>query len=140
LPKAQLVFDLAQSLGEANVKQTLERADKMVAGGLSPDTLIASLVDHLRNLLILRTCGPDSTLVEVPGLLMKDLADQAARFDPIVLTQDITILEELRRSLRTSQAGRALLDATLVRLALAEQFNQIGELLSEGADGAASAS
>ena len=27
---------------------------------LAPDTLIASLIDHVRNLLILRTCGPDS--------------------------------------------------------------------------------
>src|SRR5436305_10398145 len=47
LPKSQLVFDLAQSIGEADVKQTLARTEKMVAGGLAPDTLIASLVDHL---------------------------------------------------------------------------------------------
>ncbi|HYO09918.1 MAG TPA: DNA polymerase III subunit gamma/tau, partial [Tepidisphaeraceae bacterium] len=143
LPKSQLVFDLAQSIGEADVKAVLTRTDKIVTGGLSPDTLLASLVDHLRNLLILRTCGPDTDLVEVPGLSMQDLQGQAARFDPVVLTQDIAILEELRRQLRTSQAGRALLDATLVRLALAEQFNQIGELLtgdggrSDGAVGGA---
>src|SRR5215213_4163433 len=135
LPKSQLVFDLAQAIGEADVKAVLTRADKMIAGGLSPDTLIASLVDHLRNLLILRTCGPDSNLVEVPGVATKDLAGQAMRFDPVVLSQDIAVLEELRRQIRTSQAGRALLDATLVRLALAEQFNQIGELLSGTAGG-----
>src|SRR3954452_5077522 len=73
LPKIQLVFDLAQSIGEADVKEVLGRADKMIASGLAIDSLIASLVDHLRNLLILRTCGPDSKLVEVPGLAMKDL-------------------------------------------------------------------
>src|SRR3954466_1301870 len=66
LPRAQLIFDLAESIGEADVKKTLVQVDKIVSGGLAPDTLIASLVDHLRNLLILRTCGPDSTLVEVP--------------------------------------------------------------------------
>ena len=81
---------------------------------------------------MLRTCGRESKLVEVPGLAMNDLERQAAKFDPIVLTQDIAILEELRRQIRTSQAGRALLDATLVRLALAEQFNQIGDLLAGG--------
>jgi DNA polymerase III gamma/tau subunit len=112
------------------VKETLGRTDKMIAGGLSIDTLIASLVDHLRNLLILRTCGPESNLVEVPGLSMKELAGQAMRFDPVVLSQDIAILEELRRQIRQSQAGRALLDATLVRLALAEQFNAIGNVLA----------
>ena len=77
-----------------------------------------------------RTCGPDSTLVEVPGLAMKDLTAQAERFDAGVLAQDITILEELRRNMRQNQTGRALLDATLVRLAMAEQFLSINELLS----------
>src|SRR4051812_21862809 len=130
LPRAQLIFDLAESIGQADVKRTLVQTDKIISGGLAPDTLIASLVDHLRNLLILRTCGPDSTLVEVPGLSMKELQAQAAKFDATVLAQDIALLEELRRQLRTSQAGRALLDAALVRLALAEQFTQIGDLLA----------
>lgn len=130
LPRTQIIFDLAQAIGEGDVKATLTQTDKIVTGGLSPDTLLGSLVDHLRNLLVLRTCGPDSKLVEVPGLSLKDLVAQAGKFDPIILSQDIAILEELRRQIRTSQAGRALIDATFVRLALAEQFNQIGDLLA----------
>src|SRR5207248_2683542 len=59
-----------------------------------------------------------------------DLQAQAQQFDPIALTQDITILEELRRNIRQSRAGRALLDATLVRMALADQFASIGDLLA----------
>src|SRR5439155_9585580 len=81
--------------------------------------------------LVLRTCGNDSDLIEVAGLSPAELAKQAERFDPVLLTQDITILEDLRRQLRQTQAGRAILDATLVRLALAEQFTSIGELLGE---------
>src|SRR3954469_19224559 len=68
LPKAQLVFDLAQEIGQGNVKGVLAQSSAMITRGLSPDSLIASLVDHLRNLLVLRTCGADSELVEVPGL------------------------------------------------------------------------
>jgi DNA polymerase-3 subunit gamma/tau len=130
LPRAQLLFDLAQAIGEGDVKRTLTQADSMIAGGMSADTLITSLVDHLRNLLILRTCGAESGLVDVPGMNPADLNKQAGRFDPVVLTQDITILEELRRTLRQAQTGRALLDATLVRLALAEQFASVGDLMS----------
>src|SRR3954463_13525459 len=50
LPKSLLIFDLAQAIGEANVKDVLTQADKIIAGGLAPDSLIAALVDHLRNL------------------------------------------------------------------------------------------
>ncbi|HWP41190.1 MAG TPA: DNA polymerase III subunit gamma/tau, partial [Tepidisphaeraceae bacterium] len=129
MPRAQAIYELVQSIGAGDVKAVLEGADRLIARGLSPDTLVVSLADHLRNLLILRTCGPDSQLVEVPGIAIEELTAQAERFEPMVLTQDIAILEELRRNLRTSQAGRALLDATLVRLALADQFTSVQELL-----------
>jgi DNA polymerase-3 subunit gamma/tau len=131
LPRTQVLFDLANAIGGGDVKSTLAQVDAIITGGLSVDALIGSFTDHLRNLLILRTCGPDSTLVEVPGLDMKDLVGQANQFDAVTLSQDITILEELRRNIRQSQAGRALLDATLVRLSLADQFAAIGDLLSQ---------
>jgi len=130
MPRAQAIYEMVQSIGLGEVKAVLEGAERLISRGLSPDTLVVSLAEHLRNLLILRTCGPDSQLVEVPGIAIEELTRQAERFEPLVLTQDIAILEELRRNLRTSQAGRALLDATLVRLALAEQFTSVQELLS----------
>src|SRR5439155_14545230 len=119
-----------------DTKNVLERANKLVSQGLSTDTLVTSLADHLRNLLVIRTCGTDSELIEVPGMPMEDLQSQAGKFDPIVLSQDIAILEELRRQLRSTGAARALLDATLVRLALAEQFTSVEQLLT-GVNGAA---
>ena len=137
LPRSQRVFDLAQAIGAGDVKATLKQATSIIDGGLSVDSLIAALTDHLRNLLVLRTCGPDEELVEVPGLAMEELLKQAGQFDPAALTQDIAILEELRRHIRQSQAGRALLDATLVRMALADQFASIGQLLARLDGGAA---
>ncbi|HEX8521330.1 MAG TPA: DNA polymerase III subunit gamma/tau [Tepidisphaeraceae bacterium] len=130
LPKSQLIFDLAQQVGQGQVKAVLTQTDKLISSGLSTDTLMASLLEHLRNLLILRTCGPDCEMVEVPGLNPKDLNAQAQQFDPVALAQDIAILEELRRNMRTSQAGRAMLDAALVRLTLSDQFRSIADLLT----------
>ena len=43
----------------------------------------------------------------------------------------IVILEELRRTIRQSQAARALLDATIVRLSLAEQFTPIAQMIGQ---------
>ncbi len=130
LPKSQLLFELADAIGSGDTKTVLTQSDSMITGGLSPDSLVAALVDHLRNLLILRACGDSaSDLVEVPGLSPADLRKQAEKFDPVALTQDIAILEELRRHMRQSQGGRALLDATLVRMTLSDQFASISDLL-----------
>src|SRR5947207_12634437 len=68
MPKAQAIFDLVQVIGEGKVKDVLDRSSKLVSGGLSTDALLANLIEHLRNLLVLRTCGRDSELVEVPGI------------------------------------------------------------------------
>jgi DNA polymerase-3 subunit gamma/tau len=132
LPKAQLVFELVESIGGGDVKQALERSGALIAAGLSPDGLIAALSDHLRSLLIVLTCGKESGLLDVPGLEETDLAGQAGKFDAATLAQDIAILEELRRNMRQNQTGRAMLDATLVRIALAEQFSSIGPMLGQG--------
>src|SRR3954464_13717734 len=53
MPRAQAMFDIGQAIGEGDLKSTLQQAGKLITGGLSPDTLIASIVDHLRNLLVL---------------------------------------------------------------------------------------
>jgi DNA polymerase III subunit gamma/tau len=132
LPRAQAIFELVDSLGSGDVKQVLERAGTLISAGLSPDALIAALSDHLRNLLIALTCGQESGLIDIPGLGEADLGSQASRFDAASLAQDIAILEELRRTMRQNQTGRAMLDATLVRIALAEQFASINRALSGG--------
>jgi DNA polymerase-3 subunit gamma/tau len=137
LPKSQLLFDLAEAIGRGDVKGTLSQADSLVQGGLSVDSFLAALIDHLRNLLVLNACGAESGLVEVPGLPIKDLAAQSQRFNAVTLAQGVAILEELRRQARQSGAGRALLDATLVRLALAKQFTSVGEVVGKGSEAAA---
>lgn len=129
LPKSQLLFDLAQAIASGDTKAVLHQSDAMITASLSPEMLIAALVDHLRNLLIFNACGGATDLIEVPGLSLAQIKSQAGRFDTATLSQDIIILEELRRTVRTTQAGRALLDATLVRLTLADQFASISELL-----------
>jgi len=135
LPRSGQIFDLVTAIGSGDVKATLLQVDTLITSGLSPETLAGSLVDHLRNLLILKTVGKDNELVETPGLSLDDLMNQAQKFDAVALSQDIVVLEELRRQLRSSAAGRALIDATMVRLALAEQFTAIGDMLDGVSDG-----
>jgi DNA polymerase-3 subunit gamma/tau len=136
LPKSQQIFDIAQQIGSGDVKSVLVSVDSIITRGLSPETLASSLIDHFRNLLILRTCGKNSELVEVPGLPLEEIFQQAQAFDPVVLSQNIVVLEELRRQLRSASAGRALIDATMVRLALAGQFSTVEDLLAAASDGA----
>jgi DNA polymerase-3 subunit gamma/tau len=130
MPKAQVTFELVQAIGEGRPADVLKHLDTIIASGQSVDTLVTALIEHLRNLMLLATCGKEADLVDVPGLSIDALVEQARKFDQTVLVQDIVILEESRRSLKTSSCWRALLEATLVRLAMAEQFTQISRLIA----------
>src|SRR5215213_9003138 len=44
LPKSQLLFDLAEAIGSGDTKAVLSQSNAMITGGLSPDSLVASLV------------------------------------------------------------------------------------------------
>jgi DNA polymerase-3 subunit gamma/tau len=137
MPRGRLIFDLVQRIGEGDVPGTLSQLEAMLASGFSADTLLVAMVEHLRNLMVIRACGEQSDLVQATTIAPAELAAQAGRFDLVFLSQDIVVLEELRRQIRQTQAHRALLDATMVRLALTEQFTPIGELADNPAAQAA---
>jgi DNA polymerase-3 subunit gamma/tau len=129
LPRGQRLMELAQAIGSGDVKSALTQADGMITSGLSVDAMVGAISDYFRNLLIARTCGADSELLDVPGVSESEIAAQADKFPSVALAQDIAILEELRRNLRFNQTGRAMLDAALVRLTLSEQFGPIRDLM-----------
>jgi DNA polymerase III subunit gamma/tau len=129
LPRWQSLLELGDAIGKADVGRTLTCAGALLSAGMSADALLAALAEHLRNLLILRTCPADSDLVEAAGAQLADLRKQSEKFDSAVLVQDIAVLEEVRRQIRQGYGGRALLDAALARLAMSEQFASVGQLL-----------
>ena len=88
------------------------------------------LTDHLRTLMLLSVCGADTDLVDVPGSLRERLAEQAGRFDAPTYVYMIALGHELRRTVKSSGGGRALLDAAAVRLAMSEQFSDIKAALA----------
>ncbi|MEM8874827.1 MAG: DNA polymerase III subunit gamma/tau [Planctomycetota bacterium] len=132
MPRQQALADLTDAIGTGEISKVLEQTEAMLAAGLSGESLVTALSDHLRDLLLMGTCGKDTDLVEPAGLERSTLAEQAEKFSPADLAQDIAILEDLKRSLRGG-TGRALLDATLVRLTLASQFTPVSALMDGSA-------
>jgi len=136
LPKWQSLLELVSAIGDSDVGRTLTKAGAMLAEGMSGDALAAALAEQLRDLLILRTCPADADLVDASATATADLKREAEKFDPSALVQDITLLEEARRQMRQGHGGRALLDAVLARLAMADQFASMDQLLGRADTGA----
>jgi len=129
-PHDELLAELVDRLADGDPAGALVALDRSLSEGHSLEQFCGSLIDYLRELMVIRVCGPKTELVDVPAPVRERLAGQAERFDPTSFTYMITVVEELRRSVRFSGAGRTLTEAALIRLASMERFSDVEAILA----------
>ncbi|MFA9477078.1 DNA polymerase III subunit gamma/tau [Phycisphaerales bacterium AB-hyl4] len=135
LPPQQMVIELVDAFAAGDVKVALEKAASLLAHGISQDQLIDVLIERLRQLMLIAACGEASDLVELSEDAKQQAGVQAKQFDPAGLTYMIAVCDNVQRQAKSSPNPRALLDAVIVRLALAEKMADVAALLA-GGDGA----
>ncbi|MFH1417311.1 MAG: DNA polymerase III subunit gamma/tau [Planctomycetota bacterium] len=126
----ELFASLIDCLAAGDAAGALETSDVSLGQGYALDYWCTLLIGQIRDLMVLRVCGGETDLVDVPAGLRERLIEQAGRFDEGAFVYMITVLEELRRSVKSSGSGRALVEAAIVRLAEASKFSSIESLLA----------
>ncbi|MEM6552459.1 MAG: DNA polymerase III subunit gamma/tau [Planctomycetota bacterium] len=132
LPPAERVFELTDAMAAGDLAGTLKGADEVLRTGIGQDQLIEVLTLHLRNLMLIAACGGQTDLVELGNAAKSKAVEQSKRFDAVGLSHMIALCENLARHAKASANPRALLDATLVRLALSEKMADVTALLAGG--------
>ncbi len=130
LPDRTLVSELIDALADGAPGPALERADQLLARGISIDQLLTSLAERLRDLMLLAACGPATPLVELSDEARSVASEQAKRFDPAGLVHMIALCESVARSAKSSSFPRAIVDALVVRLAQTEKLADITAVLT----------
>ncbi len=132
LPAAhdELFAAMIDKLAAQDAAGALAVVDQSLAQGHALDHWCSLLISQIRDLMMLRLCGEDTDLVDVPAGLRSQLNEQCRKFDGGAYVYMITVLEELRRSVKSSGSGRALVEAAIVRLAEAANFSSIESLLA----------
>ncbi len=131
-PRSEQIVALAEAIGQGDLGKVLAQADTTIEEGLALESLAQALQEHFRDLMVLRNCGADTELVEMDdSAVRQQMAEQARMFDDAALVYNITVMEELRRSIRSSGSGRALLEAAMVRLTASERFSDTKALLEQ---------
>ena len=133
LPPAQdeQIFALLQHAAAGDVAAALSALDRVVAGGRGLESFCNDTIEVVRALLLVRTCGPDSPLVDIPAGTRDAYVELSKQFELSHYVQMIAMLEELRRNVRYSGAGRALTEALLARFARMRQWTSIEQLLAQ---------
>jgi len=129
-PHDELSLTVIEHVSTSDAAGALAALDQALQTGRTVDRFCDHLIEHVRTLMLLRVCGPETDLVDVAAAIRPTLLAQADRFDGPTFVYMIAHLEELRRNVKFSGAARALADAAVVRLAMARQFSDIGEILA----------
>jgi DNA polymerase-3 subunit gamma/tau len=131
LPSSEKTYQLLEKIGESDAGGTLQAVDSLLTGGLSCIGLLDALVQSLRDMMVLKASKDTSSLVILTQAEKKSLTKIADFFDIPAIVYDIALFEKLRWPIKNSDNPRALLEASLLRVALAEQFMSIPDLLGE---------
>lgn len=132
LPARERVVSLVDAFADGDVTASLQQIDELLNTGIGQDQLVEVLIEHLRQLMLMAACGVDSKLVELSEDSRQRVGKQAARFDAPGLVHMIALCDGLARNGKSSSNPRALLDAVVVRLALAEKMADVTKVLAGG--------
>jgi DNA polymerase-3 subunit gamma/tau len=138
-PHDELSMAVVDRIAAADPGGALSALDAALQTGRTVDRFSDHLIEHMRTLMLISVCGADTDLVDVPPNVRTELAEQAKRFDAPTYVYMISLLEELRRNVKSSGAARALADAAIVRLAMSHKFTDLETLLDRLDDGAPAA-
>ncbi|HSW44207.1 MAG TPA: DNA polymerase III subunit gamma/tau [Phycisphaerae bacterium] len=130
-PHDETLLRLVGQFADHDAGEALASVDACLAGGYSLERLCESLAEQIRGLMLLNVCGPETSLIEVPGGVREEMTALAKRFEPESLVFMIAVLEDLRRNVRFSSLGRALVEAAVVRLAGSVSYRSVQSLLDE---------
>lgn len=122
---------LVEQLADRDAGGALASLDACLGAGYSLERFAESLAEQLRTLMLLNVCGPTTGLVELPPALAERMVALCKRFDSESYVFMISVLEELRRNIRFSALGRALAEATLVRMAGGAGYRSVQALLDQ---------
>ncbi|MDD5328231.1 MAG: DNA polymerase III subunit gamma/tau [Phycisphaerae bacterium] len=130
-PNSEKIYNLIAKIGDSDAAGTLVAADDLITAGLGEVQITDSLVEYMRDLMVVKSAGTESELLVLTAEQRKQAGRLAEKFDIAALVYNITTLERLRWAIKNSDTPRALLDASLLRFALSEHFLNVDELLSQ---------
>jgi DNA polymerase-3 subunit gamma/tau len=128
-PQHERLRTLLHHAAEGDVAAVLTEAEGILSAGHGLEVFCQEAIELLRTLLLVRVCGADAAMVDIPAGARDDYVKLSGRFEVSHYVQMIPMLEELRRNVRYSGAGRALTEALLVRFAHMRQWASIEQLL-----------
>ena len=128
--EAEVLDEAVGAVLDASSERMLDLADRLVRQGHDLRNFCRELVRHLRNLLVLKTAGARSGLVEAPQQECERLAAFAGNFAEEDLTRLLQLGLDLYADVQRSATPRFHTELGLLKLVHAQRLIPLEELLT----------
>jgi len=129
LPAQSRIEQMLDAVLAGDAAEALTVGQDLLQEGITIDQALDSLTESLRALLVATTCGVDTPLLPLTDEARETLRQRADGVDAPGVLHMIARCEATARHARFTASSRALFDALLVRLSMAEHLASIPELL-----------
>ena len=127
----KLIFDLTDGILAADVPEILVVLDEIYDRGQDMKKLYSDLLEHFRNLLVVKLAKNLDKLVDVPKHEMKMMADQVFRVTPSHVAQLFDILFREEPTMRFSAQPKMALEMALIRMCQIKPVLSIDEVIEK---------
>ena len=132
LPAQARIEQMLDAVLAGDAAEALSVGQGLLQEGITIDQALDSLTESLRTLLVAATCGVDTPLLPLTDDGRALLGSRLEGLDAAGVLHMIARCEATARHARFTASSRALFDALLVRLSMAEHLASIPQLLKGG--------
>jgi DNA polymerase-3 subunit gamma/tau len=119
-PRGEVQFELADAIAVGDARATFEIVNRLVQDGQDLRNVTAQTLEHVRNLMLVKTAPGQEDLLDIPADGYDALRVQAEKFSPGELARVIALLLAAQNDMRWTTSPRLSLELALVRATMPE--------------------
>ncbi len=123
------VLTIAGRLSPESLKDNILLLDRLIGEGKDPAQLAGSLIEHFRNLMLIK-CNCEK-LVVLPKDDLEKIKKQSTQFGLENILYCIAVLSQIRQRIKKESLGRLFLEMALVKLSRQQELSSNEELLKK---------
>ena len=127
---AELLADIMRAVDAADSRRVLEQVGQLASEGYELAHFCGELTRFVRDLMIGRSCGAESALIQVPTDQRQHIGELAGRFSEEDLSRFFNILLRAESEMRYALVPRFHLELALMKMVHARRLASLEVLLS----------
>lgn len=125
-----VLFEAVDVISDRDVAGALSFADRLIRSGRDIREFIRALVDHLRNLFLIRNATAAQEILDVSDEQLERLTAQANRLDTGEVLRLLDLANEIQLALRQAIEGRLALEVGFARMSRPDLHADTASLLA----------